>query len=58
MFGLTVAPQDPAAVVRALLVLLTLGPAERAAAGQRGRAYALANLSYAVLGQRFLQACT
>ena len=55
--GLTVAPQDPTAVARALLALFMLGPDERAALGQRGRAYAMANLSYPVLGRRFLQAC-
>ncbi|MDQ1813149.1 glycosyltransferase family 4 protein [Massilia sp. CCM 9210] len=55
--GLTVAPQDPAAVAHGLLALFTLDPTEREAAGQRGRAYAMANLSYPVLGRRFLQAC-
>lgn len=55
--GLTVAPQDPAAVARGLLALFMLDPQERAALGQRGRAYAMANLSYPVLGRRFLQAC-
>ena len=55
--GLTVAPQDPQALARGLLALLTLERHEREAAGRRGRAYALANLSYPVLGRRFLQAC-
>lgn len=55
--GLTVAPQDPQAVARGLLALFMLEPAEREALGQRGRAYAMANLSYPVLGRRFLQAC-
>ncbi|WP_426210996.1 glycosyltransferase family 4 protein [Massilia sp. TWP1-3-3] len=55
--GLTVAPQDPAAVARGLLALFMLSPDERAALGQRGRAFAMANLSYPVLGRRFLQAC-
>jgi hypothetical protein len=44
-------------VVRALLALYLLGPGERATLGARGRRYAMANLSYPVLGQRFLQAC-
>jgi glycosyltransferase involved in cell wall biosynthesis len=56
--GLTVAPQDAQAVARGLLELFMLAPRERAALGQRGRAYALSNLSYPVLGRRFLQACT
>lgn len=55
--GLTVAPQDPAAVARGLLALFMLDPQERQALGQRGKAYAMANLSYPVLGRRFLQAC-
>ena len=55
--GLTVAPQDPAAVARGLLALFMLAPSERQMLGQRGRAYAIANLSYPVLGRRFLQAC-
>ncbi len=55
--GLTVAPQDPAAVARGLLALFMLAPSERQTLGQRGRAYAMANLSYPVLGRRFLQAC-
>ncbi len=55
--GLTVAPQDPQAVVRGLLALFMLSPKERTALGQRGRAFAMSNLSYPVLGRRFLQAC-
>ena len=55
--GLTVAPQDPAAVARGLLALFMLEPRERELLGERGRSYAMANLSYPVLGQRFLQAC-
>ena len=55
--GMTVAPQDPQAVARGLLALFTLGAKDRAALGARGRAYAMANLSYPVLGRRFLQAC-
>ena len=55
--GLTVAPQDPQAVARGLLALFMLEVQERAALGQRGKAYAMSNLSYPVLGRRFLQAC-
>ncbi len=55
--GLTVPPQDPIAVAHGLLALFTLAPRERNALGQRGRDYALANLTYPVLGRRFLQAC-
>ncbi|VXA92798.1 glycosyltransferase family 4 protein [Massilia sp. 9I] len=52
--GLTVAPEDPAAVAGGLAALLAMRRSERRALGERGRAYALANLTYPVLGQRFL----
>ena len=55
--GMTVAPQDALAVTRGVLAMLLLSEQERNDMGQRGMAYALANLSYPVLGQRFLQAC-
>lgn len=55
--GLSVAAQDPMAVARGLLALVMLSSEEREAMGQRGKAYALANLSYPVLGRRFLDAC-
>jgi glycosyltransferase involved in cell wall biosynthesis len=54
--GLTVAPEDPRAVADGVLTLLALGAERRAALGLRGRAYALANHTYPVLGQRFLTA--
>jgi glycosyltransferase involved in cell wall biosynthesis len=52
--GITVAPEDPAAVARGLAALLAMSRAERRALGECGRAHALANLTYPVLGQRFL----
>lgn len=52
--GLTVAPEDPAAVMRGLDTLLAMSRSERRALGERGRVHALANLTYPVLGQRFL----
>lgn len=55
--GLTVAPEDPQAIADGVLRMLALAPARREALGQRGRAYALANHTYPVLGQRFLTAC-
>jgi len=54
--GLTVIPENPGAVADGVLALLAHGQAERDAMGQRGRSYALANLTYPVLGQRFLAA--
>ena len=55
--GLSVAPQDPPALVRGLLALFMATPEERAAMGLRGQRYAIDNLSYPVLGRRFLHAC-
>jgi glycosyltransferase involved in cell wall biosynthesis len=54
--GLTVAPEDPAAVADGILRLLALGAERRAILGQRGRRYALAHHTYPVLGRRFLNA--
>ncbi len=53
--GLTVAPQDPVAVAKGIRALMEMPAAQRLAMGQRGKAYALRNLSYPVLGQRFLK---
>ena len=54
--GLTVAPEDPAAVVRGLRALAALPAAERRAMGERGRAFVQAHHTYPVLAQRFLGA--
>jgi len=54
--GMTVTPEDPRAVADGILALQAIGADARAALGRRGRAYALANHSYPVLGQRFLNA--
>jgi glycosyltransferase involved in cell wall biosynthesis len=55
--GLTVAPEDPLAVSQGILALLALNQGERQAIGLQGRKFALENLTYPVLGQRFLKAC-
>lgn len=55
--GLTVEPDDPQAVAQAIRTLLALAAEERRAMGQRGKAFVLENLTYPVLGQRFLAAC-
>lgn len=55
--GLTVAPEDPAALAAGLRTLLALDPASRAGMGARGRSYALTHLAYPLLAQRFLDAC-
>jgi glycosyltransferase involved in cell wall biosynthesis len=54
--GLTVPPEDPAAVADGLRRLAALSPAERRAMGERGRAFVLANHTYPVLAARFLDA--
>lgn len=55
--GLSVAPEDPRAVVQAIRALQGCGERERSLMGQRGRAFVMAHLSYPVLGRRFLNAC-
>jgi glycosyltransferase involved in cell wall biosynthesis len=55
--GLTVAPDDPQAVVAGIRTLLALPAEERRAMGQRGKAFVLEHLTYPVLGRRFLAAC-
>jgi len=55
--GLTVEPDDPQAVVEGIRALLALTADERRAMGERGKAFVLENLTYPVLGQRFLAAC-
>ena len=54
--GLTVEPESPAAVAEGLRRLAAFSPQERAAMGERGRAYVVAQHSYAVLAQRFIDA--
>ena len=54
--GLTVPPQDPAAVAAGLRRLAALPAAERRAMGERGRAFVLAHHTYPVLAQRFIEA--
>ncbi|MFM2066774.1 MAG: hypothetical protein RLZZ584_1683 [Pseudomonadota bacterium] len=54
--GLTVAPQDPAAIAAGLLRLASLPADECAAMGARGRAFVQAEHSYPVLARRFMDA--
>jgi len=54
--GITVAPEDPAASASGLRRLAALPAAERQAMGERGRAFVLAQHTYPVLAQRFLDA--
>lgn len=54
--GLTVPPQDPAAVADGLIALAAVPAEERAAMGRRGREFVLAHHTYPVLAQRFIDA--
>jgi len=54
--GVTVAPEDAAAVADGLRDLARRAPSERAAMGLRGRAYVEARHTYPVLARRFLSA--
>jgi glycosyltransferase involved in cell wall biosynthesis len=54
--GLTVPPEDAQAVARGLRQLAALSPEERAAMGERGRAFVLAHHTYPVLARRFIEA--
>jgi glycosyltransferase involved in cell wall biosynthesis len=54
--GVTVAPEAPDAVAAGLQQMAALPGAERAAMGERGRAFVLAHHTYPVLAQRFIQA--
>ena len=54
--GVSVPPEDAAAVARGLRELAARSPAERAAMGERGRAFVQARHTYPVLARRFLDA--
>jgi len=54
--GLTVPPESPRGVADGLMRLAACPADERAAMGERGRAFVLANHTYPVLAQRFLEA--
>lgn len=54
--GLTVPPEDPQAVAEGVRRLAALSAEERAAMGERGRAFVLAQHTYPVLAQRFIDA--
>ncbi|KPF42647.1 glycosyl transferase [beta proteobacterium AAP121] len=54
--GLTVPPQDPGAVAAGLRQLAALPATERAALGERGRAFVQAHHTYPVLARRFIEA--
>jgi glycosyltransferase involved in cell wall biosynthesis len=55
--GLSVPPEDPAALAAAIARLAALTGSERALLGRRGAQYARTHLNYASLAERFLAAC-
>ncbi len=54
--GLTVAPDDTAAIAQGLEQLAALKPKQRQAMGERGKTFVLRHHSYPVLAQKFLRA--
>ncbi|MDL2354110.1 MAG: glycosyltransferase family 4 protein [Pseudomonadota bacterium] len=55
--GLTIAPEDAPALAQGIRSMLARGPEQRRAWGQQGKRFVLENLTYQVLGERFLKAC-
>jgi glycosyltransferase involved in cell wall biosynthesis len=53
--GMSVPPEDPAALAAAIAGLRSLDPGARAAMGARGRRYVEAHHDYRVLARRFLE---
>jgi glycosyltransferase involved in cell wall biosynthesis len=56
--GMTIAPEDAQAVAQGIRAMLAQDAGQRQALGQQGRQFVLDNLTYRVLGQRFLEACS
>ena len=52
--GLSIAPEDSETLSRAVVQMMELSKEERTAMGERGRQYVLANQTYDVLAERFL----
>jgi len=53
--GLSIVPEDPKAIVRAVKQIMAMSPEDRAAMGARGRTYVIAHHDYRVLAKRFLE---
>jgi len=54
--GISIPPEKPEEIVKAVLQLMRLSKEDRIEMGQRGRAYILANHDYRVLAQQFITA--
>lgn len=52
--GISIPPEDPGAVVRAVKQIMIMSPEDRAVMGQCGRDYVMANHDYRVLAKRFM----
>jgi glycosyltransferase involved in cell wall biosynthesis len=52
--GISVPPEDPEAVARAIRSLMAMAPEARQAMGMRGKAHVLANHDYRVLAEKYL----
>jgi glycosyltransferase involved in cell wall biosynthesis len=55
--GLTVPAEDAPAAAQGIRAMLAMDREQREALGQQGRKFVLENLTYPVLGKRFLKAC-
>ena len=55
--GLTVAAENPHAVAAGIRTLMAMSPSARDEMGRNGTRFVLDNLTYDVLGERFLKAC-
>jgi glycosyltransferase involved in cell wall biosynthesis len=55
--GVTVTAEDAPAVAQGIRTMRAMDPGQRRAMGLQGRKFVLENLTYPVLGQRFLKAC-
>jgi glycosyltransferase involved in cell wall biosynthesis len=55
--GISVTAENATSVVQGIRTIRAMDPAQRQAMGLQGRKFVLENLTYPVLGQRFLKAC-
>ncbi|MFC0132406.1 glycosyltransferase WbuB [Massilia eurypsychrophila] len=55
--GVAVRAEDAAAVAKGVRAMLAMDAEQRKTMGQRGKKFVLENLTYPVLGERFLKAC-
>jgi len=52
--GISIPPEEPDAIVRAVKQMMAMQPEDRAAMGQRGHTYVMAHHDYRILAKRFL----